>query len=163
MNNAGIAAVVDTPLDDAIESLSRHLLETNYFGVLRVTRAFAPMLIRNGSAAIINVLSNASWLPVPFLTPYSVTKAAAWSYTNHVRVHLKEQNVQVLGLHVGFIDTDLTKGVDAPKALPADVVSETLDALEAGKTEVMADEGTRTLKLSLSSETPGYLEPALLG
>jgi len=162
VNNAGIAAVVDNPLDAAVESLSRSVLETNYYGVVRVTQAFAPILIRNGKAAIINVLSNASWLPIPFLTPYSVSKAAVWSYTNHVRLHLKDQNVQVLGLHVGFIDTDLTKGVDVPKVLPVDVVRDTLDALEAGKSEVMADEGTRTLKRSLSSDVPGYIDPAQL-
>jgi NAD(P)-dependent dehydrogenase (short-subunit alcohol dehydrogenase family) len=160
VNNAGIAAVVDNPLDANVEALSRQVFETNYYGVMRATQAFAPILARNGKAGIINVLSNASWLPVSFLTPYAVSKAAAWSYTNHVRLGLKEQNVQVLGLHVGFIDTDLTKGIDVAKARPEDVVRDTFDALEAGKSEILADDGTRALKASLSNAAPGYIEIA---
>jgi short-subunit dehydrogenase len=99
--------------------------ETNYYAVVRVTQAFSPALTRNGRAGIINVLSDASWLPVPILTPHSVTKAAAWSFANHVRADLKEQNIQVLGLHVGFADTDLTKGINVPKARPGDVAPDT--------------------------------------
>jgi NAD(P)-dependent dehydrogenase (short-subunit alcohol dehydrogenase family) len=162
INNAGIAAIIDSPLSADMESLSRRLLETNYYGVVRVTQAFSPALTRNGPAGIINVLSDVSWLPKPVLTPYSDTKAAAWSYTNHVRVYLKEQNIQVLGLHVGFVDTDLSKGVTEPKARPEDVVRDTFDALEAGKSEIMADVGTRALKRSLSNEVPGYIDPTQL-
>jgi NAD(P)-dependent dehydrogenase (short-subunit alcohol dehydrogenase family) len=162
VNNAGIAAVIDNPLSDEMESLSRRLLETNYYGVVCVTQAFSPALMRNGPAGIINVLSDVTWLPKPVLTPYSVTKAAAWSYTNHLRVYLKEHNIQVLGLHVGFVDTDLSKGVTAAKARPEDVVRDTFDALEAGKSEIMADDGTRALKRSLSNEVPGYIDPAQL-
>ncbi len=106
VNNAGIAATVVDALDDAVEDLSREMFEVNYYGVLRVTKAFAPVLGRSPESAVVNVLSIASWRPAPVLTPYAISKSAAWGYTNHVRLALKPQNTAVLGLHVGFVDTD---------------------------------------------------------
>ncbi|WP_308720801.1 SDR family oxidoreductase [Komagataeibacter xylinus] len=159
VNNAGIAATVPDALDDAVEELSRRMFEVNYYGVIRVTKAFAPILARSSESAIINVLSSATWLPVPLLTPYSASKAAAWSYANHVRLALKPQNTSVLSLHVHFVDTDLTKGLNIPKSDPNDVARRTFEALEAGKSEIMADETTRLLKASLSAERPGYIDP----
>ena len=160
VNNAGIGAQVANALDDAIESASRDVFEVNYYGVIRVTKAFAPVLAKSNSSAVINVLSLVSWLPVPFLTPYSASKSAAWSYTNHVRLALKPQNTSVLALHVGFIDTDLTAGLDAPKSAPQDVALKTYQALEAGDDEILADDITRGVKASLSDVVPGYVDPA---
>jgi short-subunit dehydrogenase len=162
INNAGIAAVLGGPLDGDMEELSRRMLETNFFGILRVSQAFAPAMIERRSGAIINVLSNVSWMPIQRLAPYSASKAAAWSLTNHQRMQLREHGVQVLGLHVGFVDTDLTKRVDAPKSSPEDVVRQTFDALESGKSEVMADQGTRALKKTLSADLPAYIDPSII-
>jgi NAD(P)-dependent dehydrogenase (short-subunit alcohol dehydrogenase family) len=160
VNNAGIGALSDGPLDPELQAQTLRILDTNLFGIVRLSQAFAPILGRNRPGAIIDVLSNASWLPVPMLTAYAITKAAAWSFTNHLRLQLQEQGTQVLGMHVGFVDTDLTKGVDVPKSSPVDVVRRTYDALAAGKNEVMADEGTGALKRSLSADLPGYIDPA---
>jgi short-subunit dehydrogenase len=129
---------------------------------MRTTRAFQASLPSNGTGGIINVLSDVTWRSVPMLAPYSASKAAAWSYTNNIRVHLKERSIQVVGLHVGFVDTDLTKGFDVPKANPMDVVRQAYDALEAGESEVLADEGTRALKQTLSSKVPAYIDPEIL-
>ena len=68
------------------------------------------MLAANGGGAFVNVLSVASWIGVPRLATYSASKAAAWGYTNAARVELKRQGTQVVGVHVGFVDTDLTAG-----------------------------------------------------
>lgn len=163
IKNAGIAELVDSPFAEGLDALSRRLFETNYYGVIRTTQAFQAMLPDDGHGAIINVLSDATWRAIPVLTPYSASKAAAWSYTNHARLQLKERNVQGLGLHVGFVDTDLTKGLDVEKSSPEEVVRQTFDALESGKSEVMADAGTRKLKQSLSADIPGYIDPAILG
>jgi NAD(P)-dependent dehydrogenase (short-subunit alcohol dehydrogenase family) len=162
INNAGIAEVTGSPLADSAEEHARRLFETNYYGVMRVTRAFEPLLPGDGSGAIVNVLSDVTWRAVPMLAPYSASKAAAWSYTNTVRLQLKERNIAVLGLHVGFVDTDLTKGFDVPKANPVDVVRQTYDALEAGESEVLADAGSQALKRTLSLAVPGYIDPGVL-
>ena len=159
INNAGIAALIDGPLSADVAAQSARMFDTNYYGVVRVTQAFEPILSTKPNAAIINVLSDIVWLPRPILAPYAASKAAAWSYTNQVRFHLRERGVQVLGLHVGFVDTDLTNGIDAPKSSPEDVVRQTYDALVAGKSEVMADKGTAVLKSTLAAEEPGYITP----
>jgi NAD(P)-dependent dehydrogenase (short-subunit alcohol dehydrogenase family) len=158
VNNAGIAELTETAFAANVEEQSRRLFETNYYGVIRTTSAFEKSLPGDGRGGIINVLSDATWKAVTVLTPYSASKAAAWSYTNNTRAQLKQRNIQVLGLHVGFVDTDLTKGIDVPKASPVDVVRQTYDALEAGESEVMADVGTRELKQTLSAKVPGYVE-----
>ncbi|MDR6668916.1 SDR family oxidoreductase [Rhizobium sp. 1399] len=159
INNAGIAELIDGPLSGDVEEQSQRLFDVNYHGVVRVTRAFEPILSAQPQAAIINVLSDIVWLPRPILTPYAASKAAAWSYTNQLRFHLREKGIQVLGLHVGFVDTDLTDGIDVPKASPQDVVRQTYDALAAGRSEVMADRGTTVLKSTLSADVPGYITP----
>ena len=63
----------------------------------------------------------------------------------------------MLGLHVGFMDTDMTKGLQAPKADPADVVRQTLEALQAGAHELLADQLSRDVKSGLSAAQAPYL------
>lgn len=96
---------------------------------------------------------------MPFLSAYAASKAAAWSFTNSLRIQLSSQGTSVQGLHVGFIDTDLTHGYDVPKVQPCEVVSQSLDGVQAGLVEVLADTGTRAIKASLSTEQAAYLKP----
>lgn len=156
INNAGVAGFDNVTGADAEAVLSRYF-ETNVLGVARVSRAFAPILKRNGGGALLNVLSVASWKSSPMLGAYSVSKAAAWGLTNALRNDLRLQNTQVTGLHVGLIDTDLTRGIDAPKSSPDIIVSRAFDAFEQGAGEVLADDVTRQVKLGLSLEPAVYL------
>jgi NAD(P)-dependent dehydrogenase (short-subunit alcohol dehydrogenase family) len=160
VNNAGTAEILPDPLADDYIDMSLRLIDLNYHGVVRATQAFAPHLPADG--AIVNVLSDVTWKPVLPLAPYAGSKAAAWTYTNHVRQALKARRIQVLALHVGFVDTDLTRGLDVPKTSPQDVARRTFDALQAGKSEIMADAGTAKLKGLLSAEHPAYIDPAIL-
>ena len=157
INNAGIAVTGGFLEDKSVASARAHL-ETNFFGPLLMCRAFAPVLAANGGGAILNVLSIASWINRGFLGAYGASKSAAWGLTNGLRNELREQNTQVLALHVGFVDTDLTKGWDVPKTAPNVVVTRTFDALEAGASEVLADERTRLIHAGLSGDPAVYLE-----
>jgi short-subunit dehydrogenase len=112
---------------------------------------------------VVNVLSDATWFSRPLLAAYSASKSAAWSFTNALRIELREKGTQVLGLHVGFMDTDMTKGYDLKKTSAGQVAQRTLDALESGKEEVLADESTKGIKQSLSSDLAYYLDPPPLG
>ena len=154
INNAGIAS--PSALLDGESSL-RHHLETNLFGMLRVSRQFAPVLKENGGGAMLNVLSVASFINSPMLGTYSLSKTAAWGLTNALRNELRLQGTQVLALHAGFIDTDLTQTLDVPKTAPGVIADRAFDALEAGASEVMADEITRQVKNGLSAEAASYL------
>ena len=156
VNNAGIG-IGGSLLDaDSSDVLRKHF-DTNVFGVLDVSRAFAPVLAKNGGGAFINVHSVVSWISSSFLGSYATSKAAVWGLTNNLRLALAEQKTQVLGLHMGFVDTDLTRGVDMPKTSPQAIVQRTYDALEAGESEVAADEITKTVKSALSAGV--YLKP----
>jgi len=150
INNAGIAETGSFLAPDAEESLRRHL-EVNVLGTLRVSRAFAPVLARNGGGALLNVASIASWISGPLLANYAVSKSAVWSLSNGLRNELRAQQTQVTTLHMAFVDTDLTKGVDAPKSTPEVIVARAFDALEAGADEVLADEMTQQVRQGLSA------------
>jgi len=100
-----------------------------------------------------------TWFARPTLTAYAATKSAAWSFTNALRIEVRDKGIQVLALHVGFLDTDLTRDFDVKKSDPRVVVARTLDALEKGHEEVLADEQTEALKRSLSTAQPYYLNP----
>ena len=157
INNAGIAAIGGFMAEGSIESAQRHL-DTNLFGSLRVAQAFASVLAANGGGALLNVLSIASWINGPLLGVYAMSKSAAWAMTNGLRNDLRAQKTQVLGLHMGFVDTDLTKGIDGPKSTPESIVSQAFDGLEAGAEEVLADDRTRQVKQGLSAEPAVYLK-----
>lgn len=159
INNAGIAALGSFLGEDSIDSARRHM-DTNFFGVLRVSQAFAPVLAAQGGGAILNVLSVASWINSPLLAVYGASKSAAWALTNGLRNDLRAQGTQVLGLHMGFVDTDLTSGLDMPKSSPEAIVRRAFDALEAGAEEVLGDELTQQVKLGLSAEPGIYLRDA---
>jgi NAD(P)-dependent dehydrogenase (short-subunit alcohol dehydrogenase family) len=148
INNAGVmqaSTFLGAPnLDNA-----RLEMETNYFGALRMCRAFAPVLKANGGGAIVNMLSITSFYTNPFNASYGASKAAAWSLTNGIRLELHHQGTLVVAVHAGFIDTEMAALVNAPKISPESVAQLVFDAVEAGQVEVLADERTRTVKAQL--------------
>lgn len=158
INNAGIIRGSGFLGEQGVEAV-RAEFETNFFGPLQVSRAFAPILARNGGGAIVNVLSALSWVAFPSSSTYSASKAAAWAFSNGLRNELRGQGTQVLSLHVGYMDTDMVRHVAAPKSKPGDVVKAVLEGLEAGKSEVLADEVSRRIKQNLSAEPGVYLLP----
>ncbi|AGU53793.1 NAD(P)-dependent oxidoreductase, SDR family [Variovorax paradoxus B4] len=156
VNNAGIAQAGGFLAADS-EEVARRIFETNFFAMLRMSKAFAPMLKANGGGALLNVLSVASWVNGGDLAAYSASKAAAWSLTNALRHELSAQKTQVLALHMAYVDTDLTRGFDVPKTSPEDIVKRALDGLESNLDEVLADELTQQVKLGMTAPRPSYL------
>lgn len=149
INNAGVlrgGGVLASPSLDG----ARDELDTNLFGTLAMCRAFAPVLGRNGGGALVNMLSVLSWHTLPQVGSYGVSKAAAWSMTNAVREELRDQGTLVVATHAAFIDTEMAARVTQPKISPAEVARQTLDAIEAGREEVLADQITRGVKAALS-------------
>ena len=156
INNAGVAHQGGFLATDA-EEVARRMFETNFFGMLRVSRAFAPVLEANGGGALLNVLSIASWMNGGALAAYAASKSAAWSLTNSLRHELAPQGTQVTALHMGFVDTDLARAIDGPKTSTGEVVARALDGLEANLDEVLGDERTRLVKQGLSAANASYL------
>jgi NAD(P)-dependent dehydrogenase (short-subunit alcohol dehydrogenase family) len=150
VNNAGVLNV-SVPLSASLE-VARVELETNYLSLVSMTKAFAPVLERNGGGAFINVLSALSWIALPLVTTYSASKAAGWSFTNAARIELKSQGTHVVAVHPGPVDTEMTAAIDLPKISPATVAEGALDALEAGEPEALVDDYGRAVKAGLSHD-----------
>jgi NAD(P)-dependent dehydrogenase (short-subunit alcohol dehydrogenase family) len=154
VNNAGIARGVSVLHADT--TTLRSELETNLFGTLAVASAFADRLARH-SGVIINMASVASWLPTG--GSYAVSKAAVWSATDAMRLELGPRGVQVVGVHVGYVDTDMVASIDAAKSKPADVVRQVLDGVENGDLEILADDLTRAVRAGLNQPIETRLAP----
>ena len=151
INNAG--AMLQTPFLSAPDmSAARTEMETNYFGTLAMARAFAPALAAAGHGALVNVLSVVSWLASPFNASYCASKSAEWALTNALRVELRGQGTLVVGVHAGFIDTDMAAAVEDSKISPREVAAQTLDAVENGRPEVLTDDWTRHVKDAVATD-----------
>ncbi len=159
-NNAGIllgSSFLDSPVDDI-----RREFETNFYGPLNVTRAFAPILESHGGGHILNMHSVLSWLTFPGVEAYAASKAALWSQTNSLRLALRPRGIRVTGLHVAYTDTDMVASVDAPKNAPALVAKMALDGVESNSSEVLVDDLTRQVKGALAAD-PSVLYPEVAG
>jgi len=148
VNNAGSstrAALLGGDLADI-----RLEMDTHFFGTLAVSRAFAPQLAEHEESAILNILSVLSWVSIPRSGAYSAAKSAAWSLTNSLRQELAPQGTRVAALHVGYMDTDMTRGIDAAKSDPAEIARIAIEGIETGKAEIIADDVSRTVLANLS-------------
>lgn len=153
INNAGV--IGSTPLL-ADDGALRKVMETNLYGILSVSQAFAPVLKKNGGGALVNMLSALSWISLPNSSAYSVSKAAAWALSNGLRNELRGQGTQVVSVHAGYIDTDMVKSVDAPKSSPEAIAAAVLAGIEAGEHEVLSDETSRGVKAGFAASA--YLQ-----
>lgn len=156
INNAGIAHRVGTMGENALDA-AREMFDANVLGIVRMSQAFVPVLAANGGAAMVNILSVGSWTNGPGLSLYAATKSAAWGITNGLRQSLAAQQTLVTGVHVGFMDTDMTAGIDFAKVSPASVARKIIDAVADGVEEVLADDISIKVKQGLSDGI--YLRP----
>lgn len=149
INNAGSSPSSFGILNHTDEEI-RSNIETNFIGPLLLARAYAPLLsAQTGETAIIDIHSAMAWFAVGGI--YSATKAALWSATNSMRLELHPAGVQVVGVHVGWVDTAMAAGSTDPKLDPAVLVEKVFDATEAGEYEVLADETSVQVKAALSA------------
>jgi NAD(P)-dependent dehydrogenase (short-subunit alcohol dehydrogenase family) len=148
VDNAGVAG--DGDLLDGDVADVRRALEVNYLGALAVTRAFVPQIEAAGGGAVLDVLSVLSWVASPGSGAYSASTSAAWAMTNALRVQLAPRGIRVAALHVGYVDTDMAAGVDAPESDPADVARIAVDGVASGAYEILADEVSRRVQAGLS-------------
>jgi NAD(P)-dependent dehydrogenase (short-subunit alcohol dehydrogenase family) len=148
INNAGISTGTSLVTGDVADV--RREMDTNFYGPLLMTQAFAPILKANGGGAILNVVSAMSWFTAPGSGAYAASKAAAWSLTDSARIELADQGTQVVGVHMGLVDTDMVAGLDAPKISPTTLANAGLDAIESGADEVLADEWAKLVKSGLT-------------
>jgi len=134
VNNAGIALYDDLSDRGALE---QHLA-VNLFGTFGVIQAFLPLLT-SSKGAVVNNLSVNALAPLPLIPAYSMSKAAAFSLTQSLRTLLAERGVTVHAVLTGIVDTDLTRGLDAPKASPESVARAVFDGVENDEEDIFPD------------------------
>jgi NAD(P)-dependent dehydrogenase (short-subunit alcohol dehydrogenase family) len=157
INNAGIALMGTNLLENGGEKDLRAQLDTNVWGILNVSRAFAPVLRANGGGALVNMLSVLSWLSRPHSATYSISKAAAWALTNGLRNDLRDQGTLVIGVHAGLIDTDMAKELTGPKTSADDIALRVIEGLQNGDEEVLADAVSQKVKAGFAVSPSPYL------
>jgi len=133
VNNAGIA-LYDDLSDRAM--LERHLA-VNLFGTYGVTQAFLPALTRS-RGAIVNNTSLMALAPFPITPAYAISKAA-FNLTQSLRALLAGRGVRVHAVLTGPTDTDMTRGVEIPKASPESVARAIFDGVETGEEDIFPD------------------------
>lgn len=157
INNAGIALTNTHLLDNATDEALRAQFDTNVWGILNMSRAFAPVLRANGGGAIVNMLSVLSWLSLPRTASYSASKAAAWAITNGLRNELREQGTLVMAVHAGLIDTDMARSLDGSKSSAEDIAQRVIEGLLNGDEEVLADAISKQVKTGFALAEAPYL------
>jgi NAD(P)-dependent dehydrogenase (short-subunit alcohol dehydrogenase family) len=153
INNAGIALYDD--LSD--RSVLQQHLDVNLFGTYGVTQAFLPLLIRSGGA-IVNNVSMMAHAPFPVTPAYAISKAAAFNMTQSLRALLAGQGVRVHAVLTGPTDTDMTRGLEIPKASPQSVARAIFDGLDNGEEDIFPDPMSQTMADSWRGSVAKALE-----
>lgn len=123
VNNAGVLRTSQPTDDDAIENLQFEI-DVNVYGLIRIARAFAPVLERNGGGALVQLNSVVSMKTFSQFTTYSASKAASYSITQGLRDTLREQGTHVLSVHPGPIATDMADDAGLEETEPPSVVGD---------------------------------------
>jgi NAD(P)-dependent dehydrogenase (short-subunit alcohol dehydrogenase family) len=134
VNNAGVALFDNLTERAALEES----LTVNLFGTYDVTQAFLPLLIES-RGAIVNVSSLAALAAIPVMPAYSVSKAAIFSLSQALRALLASRGVSVHAVLLGPVDTDMTRGLELPKASPEAVARGIFEGVASGEEEIFPD------------------------
>jgi NAD(P)-dependent dehydrogenase (short-subunit alcohol dehydrogenase family) len=157
VNNAGAASYA--ALDDRAEL--QRMLAVNLYGPYDVSHAFRDRLTAGGT--LVNVLSTTSVAAAPVLPAYSISKGAAYSFTQVLRALLAPHGVRVHAVLAGPLDTDMSRDLEIPKAAPEAVAAEIWDAVAAGKEDVFPDPVSAALAEGWSDSVAVGMQRAVAG
>ena len=162
INNAGVLKTASAFSEDAFESLQFEM-DVNVYGLLRIARAFAPVLKANGGGAFVQLNSVVSMKCFPDLTTYCASKAAAYSLTQGLRESLEDQGTQVVSVHPGPINTDMgeTAGFKDVAESPQLVADAILAALKDGSFHVFPDSMAKQIGSAYHSFAKNVVEAKL--
>ncbi|KAK0521956.1 NADPH-dependent 1-acyl dihydroxyacetone phosphate reductase [Tilletia horrida] len=118
VNNAGasntIGAAIEVPLSNY-----KACFETNFFGLIRVTQAVAPHMIRQGSGTIVNIGSVVGISATPWAAGYSASKAAVHWWSDALRIELAPFNVRVVVVAPGAIKSGFGEAAESSATVPS--------------------------------------------
>lgn len=120
MNNAGVA--LGGTFAQISETDFDWLMEINFHGVVRMTRAFLPLLQAGDDARIVNVSSIYGIVSPPGQSAYSASKFAVRGFSNALRHELQGSRVGVTVVHPGGVATAIARSARVSAGVPADEV-----------------------------------------
>jgi len=135
VNNAGFGVAPAGAEESSIEQ-ARSIFDTNFFGIVRMTRAVVPHMRRQGAGRIINIGSVLGFLPMPYMALYSATKHAVAGYTESLDHELRTQGIRVSVVEPAYISTPFDANLMKPDA-PLDVYREIRAGVERRVKEVL--------------------------
>jgi NAD(P)-dependent dehydrogenase (short-subunit alcohol dehydrogenase family) len=150
INNAGINHNTAFLLAPDL-AIAREEIEANYLAPLRVTRAFAPALIKN-HGAVLNLLTILARVNFPFMGSYCASKAAALSLTQGLRGELAPKGVRIIAAMPGAVDTRMTAVLSIPKMTTTDAATEILDGFESGEEDFYVGDMARGVAQGLAHD-----------
>lgn len=127
INNAGFAGF-GNPLTMSFDDIEREV-DVNYLGVLRLTRAIAPVMIAQGQGMIVSVATAFAKVNLPLVGTYCATKSALLSLGQALRAYLADYGIRVITVMPTTIDTDMSSGADVPKMTKEFAAAEILAAI----------------------------------
>lgn len=151
INNAGVLGGGDLFIDSSVET-TQWEMNVTYFGTLAMTRAFSPILKRNGGGALVNLCSLASYVNVPSVATYSAAKAALHSLIQGTRAQLAAQGTLVIGLYPGPIDTRMAEELPLDKAPTSQVADALMHGLENGIEDIYPDDTAAQVLSGVTAE-----------
>ena len=115
VNNAGFSVAPAGAEESSIEQ-ARAIFETNFFGIVRLTRAVTPQMRRQGNGRIINIGSVFGFLPMPFMALYAATKHAVEGYSESLDHELRTRGIRVLVVEPANTNTKFDANLLQPDA-----------------------------------------------
>src|SRR5438105_3023117 len=115
VNNAGFGVAPAAAEESSIEQ-ARSIFETNFFGIVRMTRAVVPHMRLQGSGRIINIGSVLGFLPMPYGALYSATKHAIEGYSESLDHELRTRGIRVSVIEPAYTKTHFDANLLEPDA-----------------------------------------------
>jgi NAD(P)-dependent dehydrogenase (short-subunit alcohol dehydrogenase family) len=122
VNNAGVA--IGGTFEAVSEEDFEWLFEINFWGVVRMTRAFLPLLQKSDDARLVNLSSVYGLISPPAQTAYSASKFAVRGFSNSLRHELAGSKVGVTVVHPGGVATSIADNARLPKGMPPEEVAQ---------------------------------------
>ncbi|MDR6840985.1 oxidoreductase [Pseudoxanthomonas sacheonensis] len=159
VNNAGFGVAPGGAEESSIEQ-ARAIFETNFFGLIRVTRAVVPHMRRQGNGRILNIGSVLGFLPMPYGALYAATKHAVEGYSESLDHELRTRGIRVSVIEPAYTKTQFDANFMAPDS-KLDEYREDRALLDKVLKEVMATADDPTVVADVVLKAASAVHPKL--
>jgi NADP-dependent 3-hydroxy acid dehydrogenase YdfG len=139
INNAGVE-LKSSFIGENVAKKALFEMKVNYIGVLDLTNFFLDILKTNQKSYIINILSVGSTAVVKRLSTYCASKAATHIFTQTIREELEDQNIKVIGVYPGYVNTEMSSDIIVKKISPCELAIRMCDSIEKGEIDIFPDQ-----------------------